>query len=233
MKHIAVIPARSGSKGLENKNIKLLNGKPLMAYTIEAATNSGVFDKIIVSTDSEEYAAIAQKYGAEIPYLRSMNLSKDTTSSWDVVNDILKFYKQKGQNYDTVCLLQPTSPLRDAEDIKGAYAMLETKKAKTIISVCETQHSPLWTNTLPENLSLESFISQDLIDKNRQSLPKYYQLNGAIYIIETSQISDNHNLYSEYSYAYIMSHTKSIDIDNLLDFLLVELIVEKTDFSKD
>lgn len=117
MKNIAVITARSGSKALVDKNIKLLAGKPLLAYTIEAAKESGCFDTIMVSTDSEKYAVIARDYGAQVPFLRSEATSSDTAGSWDVVREVICQYKELGEVFDSVCLLQPTSPLRTAEDI--------------------------------------------------------------------------------------------------------------------
>src|SRR5699024_2425689 len=121
MKNLAIIPARSGTKGLPDKNIKLLNNKPLMAYTIEVALKSKKYEQVVVSTDSEKYAKIAKKYGAHIPYIRSENLSNDTASTWDVVRDVLTYYKNKNIFYDTVSLLQPTSPFRKHQDIINAY----------------------------------------------------------------------------------------------------------------
>lgn len=148
MKNIAIITARSGSKGLKDKNIRILNGKPLMAYTIEAAIKSGMFDEIMVSTDSKEYASVAIKYGAKVPFLRTKKNSDDNASSWDVVKEVVKKYKDMGKEFNTVCMLQPTSPLRIAEDIVNGYKLFNEKKADTVIAVCETQHSPLWSNTL-------------------------------------------------------------------------------------
>lgn len=124
MKNIAIITARSGSKGLPNKNIRLLNGKPLMAYTIEAAIKSNMFDEVFVSTDSEEYADIAKEYGASVPFLRSQENAGDSSSSWDVVKETIENYKELGKVYDTVALLQPTSPLRRAEDIVAGYKLM-------------------------------------------------------------------------------------------------------------
>ena len=117
MKNLAIIPARSGSKGLKDKNIKMLSGKPLMAYTIEAAIESKMFCKVMVSTDSGNYAEIAREYGAEVPFLRSNELSGDKAGSWEVVLEVLQQYQTVGEIFDTVCLLQPTSPLRDSADI--------------------------------------------------------------------------------------------------------------------
>ena len=121
MKNIAIIPARSGSKGLPDKNIKELNRRPLIAYSIEAALNSGCFDTVMVSTDSEKYAEISRYYGAEVPFLRSEQTSSDSASSWDTVLEVLDRYESLGKTFDTFCLLQPTSPMRTADDIKSAY----------------------------------------------------------------------------------------------------------------
>ena len=126
MKNIAIIPARSGSKGLKDKNIRNLNGRPLLAWTIEAAVRSGEFDEIMVSTDSEAYAEIARRYGADVPFLRSPATATDTASSWDTVAEVLENCRERGSTFDTFCLLQPTSPLRNAEDIRNAYRDIDS-----------------------------------------------------------------------------------------------------------
>ncbi|WP_227394279.1 acylneuraminate cytidylyltransferase family protein [Jeotgalibacillus aurantiacus] len=225
MSHLAIIPARSGSKGLKDKNVKPLNRKPMMAYTIEAALNSGCFGHVIVSTDSLEYARIAEQYGAQVPYLRDASLSSDQASSWDVVEDVLGYYEQRGKTFETVCLLQPTSPLRTREDIVGAYNLMKEKEADSVVSVCETDHSPLWSNTLPLDLSLSGFISDDILSTPRQQLPVYYRLNGAIYLVKTSHLSDRVDLYHDRSYAYVMDKRHSIDIDDEMDFKIAEMLL--------
>jgi CMP-N-acetylneuraminic acid synthetase len=222
VRNIAIIPARSGSKGLKDKNIKLLNGKPLMAYTIEAAQKSNLFDEIFVSTDSEEYAKIARDFGANVPFLRNKKLSSDTASSWDVVKDLLMNYKKLGKKFDTVALLQPTSPLRKFDDIINAYAEMEIKNANAIVAVCEVDHSPLWCNTLPENNSLKNFLNQDLIEKPRQSLATYYRINGALYIVKTDYLMSTENIYKEKCYGIVMPKENSIDIDDAVDFKIAE-----------
>ena len=193
MKTIAIIPARSGSKGLKNKNIKPLNNKPLMAYTIEAAKKSGMFDEIMVSTDSEEYAKIAQEYGASVPFYRTQETSNDNSSSWDVVKEVLNNYKE---SFDLVCLLQPTSPLRIDEDIKAAFDIYTKKNAKVVISVCETEHSPLLCGQLPNDGNLNSFINIEN-NKRRQDLAKYYRLNGAIYLVDVDYLYTGKDLFSK------------------------------------
>lgn len=225
MKHIAVIPARSGSKGLKDKNIKELRGKPLMAYTIEAALSSGVFDCVHVSTDSEEYATIARECGADVPFLRMRELAGDTTSSWDALRYVINRYEELGKVFDYVTLLQPTSPMRDAEDIKNAYKLLEEKDADAVISVCELEHSIQICNTLGENGSMYQFIDSNKVGA-RQLGEKFYRLNGAIYIQKTSMLMSGENLYNENSYAYVMDKIHSIDIDDAFDFRMAQMVLE-------
>ena len=226
MQNIAIITARSGSKGLVHKNIKILNGRPLLAYTIQAALESEMFATVHVSTDSEEYAEIARKYGAEVPFLRSKINSSDEASSWDVVKEVLKNYKKMGKNFETVTLLQPTSPLRDGQDIKEAYDLLIEKKGDAVVSVVEEEHSPLLCNQLPESLSMNGFIKLEA-NRRRQDLSKYYRINGAIYILNTKMLEKEIQLYKEGCYAYIMSKEKSIDIDSELDFRFAECLMNK------
>lgn len=224
MKKIAIITARSGSKGLKDKNIKELKGKPLLAYTIEAAIQSGLFDVVHVSTDSSNYADIAKKYGADVPFLRSELNSSDTAGSWDVVKEVLRKYEELGQTFDATALLQPTSPLRDAGCIVEAYELFREKNADSVVSVVEEEHSPLLCNVLPEDLSMNGFIRKEAL-KPRQQLDKYYRLNGALYLVKTSLLAEDFDLYKEGCYAYIMPKEKSVDIDTEWDFKLAELLM--------
>lgn len=224
MNNIAIIPARSGSKGLKDKNIKELNGKPLLAYSIEAAKESNLFDEIMVSTDSEKYVEIARSFGAHVPFLRSEVNSSDKAGSWDVVLEVLENYQKLGKIFNSVCLLQPTSPLRTAQDIIEAYRLLETKKADAITSVCEADHSPLWTMTLPESQSLGEFRKQTNV-KPRQQLPSYYRLNGAIYIRKVNYINEKIQILDSNEFAYIMHREHSVDIDTELDFTIAKSII--------
>ena len=225
MRNIAIIPARSGSKGIKDKNIKDLCGKPLMAYTIEAALKSGCFDEIMVSTDSEVYAEIARKWGAAVPFLRSKLTSSDSASSWDMVDEVLSCYKNRGEVFDSFCLLQPTSPLRSSEDIVSAYDIYYKKASFAVVSVCEAEHSPLWCGHLSEGNSFEGFVDPDNIGR-RQSGDKFYRLNGAIYIVNINRFGQDKFLYKDGSIAYIMSQEKSVDIDTDIDFKLAEILIE-------
>lgn len=221
---LAIIPARSGSKGLKDKNIKELKGKPLIAYTIEAATKSGIFDTIIVSTDSQDYADIAKQYGAEVPFLRPEHLSTDTASSNDVIIHTIQELQKMNQQYDYFMLLQPTSPLRDEGDIIKACQLLIDKDANSVVSVCEAEHTPLGMNILDESLSMKDFIPKDL-NRLRQQFPKHYRMNGAIYMCNVGLFLEYKDFYGDKSYAYIMDRLKSLDIDDELDFIFLECII--------
>ena len=227
MKNIAIIPARSGSKGLKDKNIKILNGKPLMAHTIEAAIASNIFDEIFVSTDSEEYAGIAKEYGASVPFLRSEASSTDTASSWDVVKEVIENYNRLGKEFDTVALLQPTSPLRTAKDILLGYEEMKSRDAKAIVSVCEVDHSPLWCNKLPWDHSLCHFLNTDLINLPRQSLETFYRINGALYIVRIDYLVTAESIYQERCYAVVMKKQNSVDIDDEMDFKIAQTIISE------
>ena len=210
MRNIAIIPARSGSKGLKDKNIKELNGVPLMVYSIEAALKSKRFDKVFVSTDSKEYAQIAEKYGADASFLRSEDNSNDTAGSWDVVREVIRNFEQQNEYFDNIMLLQPTSPLRTEEDIKKAFQLMENKNANAILSVTEVEHSPLWCNTLEEDLCMDRFVNEKYSGMPRQMLPAYYRLNGAIYLIKKEELNAS-QMFRNKCYAYIMPNDRSID----------------------
>ena len=227
MRNIAIIIARSGSKGLKDKNIRLLNGKPLMAYTIEAALKSKCFDTVMVSTDSVKYKKIAEEYGAEVPFLRSKENSKDKTSPWEVVKEVLDKYKEMGKEFDTLCLLQPTSPLRDDKDIKKAYKLFVDKKANAIASMCELECSIHLVNKLPKSLSMDNFIPEKNYNKRRQDIEPYYRFKGALYISKVKTFYKDMNIYKHKCYAYIMDRNKSFDIDSEFDMKIVETILKR------
>jgi CMP-N,N'-diacetyllegionaminic acid synthase len=180
----------------------------------------------MVSTDSEIYASIAKKWGAEVPFLRSREASNDTASSWSVVKEVLRNYGEMGITFDTVTLLQPTSPLREAEDIVNGYKILREKDANLVVAVCEVAHSPLWANTLPENNSLTRFLKPEVVTMPRQSIPKYYRINGALYIIRVDYLLKSKDIYKEKSFALIMDRSRSIDIDDELDFDIAEVLIK-------
>lgn len=227
MKNIAIIPARSGSKGLKDKNIRTVNGKPLMAWTIEAAVNSGCFDTVHVSTDSEIYAGIARQYGADVPFLRSEERSSDTASTWTVISEVLEKYRALGQLFDSFMILQPTSPLRTSEHIRSAFAVLREKDATSVVSVCEAEHSPVKFNTIPENGSLERF-SDRRADRPRQQIETYYLINGAIYLVKTrNEVEFPGDVYADRCFGYEMDRRDSVDVDSEDDLALVEFLLSR------
>ena len=228
MKHIAIIPARSGSKGLRDKNIKSLNGLPLLAYSVVAAQRSKIFDEIMVSTDSPEYADIAQKYGANVPFLRSDKTSGDTAGSWDVVREVLNLYYEADKMFDTVCLLQPTSPLRTASDIVEAYDYFIEKDAEGVTSVCEADHPLQWTLQLSPAMSMREFRKR-IKDQPRQDLDTYYRVNGAIYIRKVTYMEQSAKILQDQEYAYIMERSHSLDIDDEQDFRMAEFFIKDID----
>ena len=225
-KYIAIIPARGGSKRLPGKNLMPIAGKPLIGWTIEAAIQSGVFSRVIVSTDNWEIAVEAAKFGAEVPFMRPEELAQDHTPSIDV---LIHAVKEVSAGYDQVAFthiacLQPTSPLRSAENIREAAQLLEEKQADAVISVCRTEHSPLWSNTLPESLSLDHFIPEHIQKTPSQELPSFYRLNGAIYFCLIDRMVQEKTLFLQSNaYAYIMNRKDSIDIDDQVDFDLAGL----------
>ena len=226
MRNLAIIPARSGSKGVKDKNIKILNGKPLMAYTIETALQSGEFAEVMVSTDSEKYAEIAKRNGANVPFLRSEDTASDGASTWDTVREVLDRYRELGFEFDTFCVLQPTSPLREAEDIRKAYELYRNKAGFAVVSVCEAEHSPIWCGQLPQDGSLDGFIPEEHM-LQRQKYGKFYRPNGAIYIVNIKRFQNDTYLYQQGSFAYIMEPEKSLDIDTELDFRFAEMLMQE------
>ena len=229
MKIIAIIPARSGSKGLPDKNIKIVCGRPLIDYTIKAAIDSECFETIMVSTDSKKYAEIAMECGADVPFMRSNTTSGDAAGSWDVVREILKNYEEMGIIYDYVALLQPTSPLRSAKDIKAAVRMLDMEAVNNVVSVTETEHPIQWCFPLPTDCSMSEYAKSPYNNVRRQELKKHYQENGAIYLVSANKIlSNNYNLYKDKCYAYIMPRERSIDIDTKMDLTILEAIISES-----
>lgn len=218
MNNLAIIPARSGSKGLEDKNIMVLGDKPLLAYSIDSANRSECFTEVMVSTDSGSYAEIAQRYGAKVPFMRSETTSSDSAGSWEVVLEVLKNYQRIGMLFDTVCLLQPTSPLRRSDDIQAAYRLYKELNAEAVTSVCEVDHSPLWMMSLPSDHSMKEFRNKCGEIIPRQQLQRYYRLNGAIYIRKIRYTDHKIIICDKDEYAYVMNRKNSVDIDTMEEF---------------
>lgn len=216
---VAIIPARGGSKRLPRKNILPLAGKPLIAWSIDTAIRSRYIDNVIVSTEDDEIALIANQFGENISSLRPSELASDTASTESVILHELNKLEVAA---DIVLILQPTSPLRTTENIDEALKLFIDKDAYSIVSVTECEHSPQWSNILPENDSMENFIKPSLL-KRSQDLDCFYRLNGALYIYDVATITKEAALtYNSRSFAYKMTKRASVDIDDIHDFELAE-----------
>jgi N-acylneuraminate cytidylyltransferase/CMP-N,N'-diacetyllegionaminic acid synthase len=224
---LGFIPARAGSKGVPGKNIRSLAGKPLIVHTIETARASGIFDYLLVSTDGEEIAKIAREAGAEVPFMRPPELATDTARGIDVLFHAMAWCAENRRLYDWVMVLQPTSPLRAVEDILGACRLMLDRNARAVVSVCEVDHHPWWCNTLPEDLNMENFIRSGVLNLNRQELPVFYRVNGAIYLGEWEFIKKQKSWYGSLTYAYIMPRERSVDIDSEADFALAAIMIKQ------
>jgi len=230
---LALIPARGGSKGIPNKNIRPLLGKPLIAYTINAAIGSKVFDRIIISTDSPEIKKVSLEYGAEVPFMRPKNLAQDNTPMIPVIQHALKFLKGKENIYpDIIVLLQPTSPLRKPEHIRLTLDKFLKSGADSVITVCETRQSPY--SMLKFSKDKISYFTKDAFTKSgkerytrRQDLPKVYISSGAVYITRPDIITRENKILGQDTRAVIMKQEDSIDVDTLIDFKLAELILRE------
>ena len=219
---LALILARGGSKRLPRKNVLDLNGKPLLAYSIDAGLQSAYIDKVIVSSDDEEILSISKKYGADV-LKRPDALANDTATSFDAVKHAI----ENVDRYDYIILLQPTSPLRNAQHIDESIELLKYKGADAVVSVCEMEHSPLWSNTLPQDGSMQGFLRDEVLNKRSQDLEKYYRLNGAIYICKTDKLLKEKSFFlKENIFAYVMDKESSIDIDEEIDFKIAKALIQ-------
>ena len=224
---IAIIPARAGSKRLPGKNIKCLAGKPLIAWTIEAAINCKLFDDVIVSTDSEAIAEIAIEYGATVPGLRPITLSCDNSSTNDVISYVVESYEEsKGKSVNTITLLQPTSPLRNENHIIEAHKLMLKFNVSAVVSVCLVEFPIEFCNKLDRNNKLKGFMKEEDI-KRSQDFDDYYRINGAIYMFQRRYVGRLLELYKFDGIATIMDSGSSIDIDTVDDFEYAEFKLNK------
>lgn len=227
MKVAAIIPARGGSKGLPKKNIKLLDGKPLIAYTIEEAKKSQYIVDVYVSTDDKAIADIAIEYGAKVPYMRPDELSSDSSPTIDAILHMTDWIIHNDSiSPDIICVLQCTSPLRRAFDINRAIKKLIDTDMDACVSVCEAEVNPYWTNVFVGD-TLEYFLEEGKKITKRQDLPKVYRQNGAVYAVKIEVLLKEKTLEPKNITGYIMNNTDSIDIDTIEDFILAEFLIQK------
>ena len=220
---LAIIPARGGSKRLPRKNILNLCGKPLISWSIEAGLKSKYIDKVVVSSDDTEILNISNELKVQV-IKRPDELASDTSTSFDAVKHAI----DNLESYEYILLLQPTSPLRNENHIDKAIEILEEKNADAVVSVCEMNHNLLLSNTLDDSLSMEGFISDNLLNNRRQDLKKHYRLNGAIYLCKTDKLLKEKSFFLKKNiFAYVMNSNNSIDIDRKEDFELASLYLSQ------
>lgn len=215
---LAIIPARGGSKGLPGKHNRDLNGKPLIAWTIETALQSAYLDRVILSSDCESIIRTARSYGCEVPYVRDPILAQDETPMMDVIFDAI----DRCPGYEWTVLLQPTSPLRLVSDIDNALQQCVHYKAPACVSVCAAQEKPHWMYTISDEQKMHPLFAEHARATRRQDLPIYYSLNGALYIAKTEWLLRSRDFLGSDTIAYIMPVERSIDIDTARDFFYLQ-----------
>lgn len=226
MNIVAIIPARGGSKGLIRKNVLPLNGKPLIAYSIEAALKLKEVKRVIVSTDDQEIADIAKKYGAEVPFLRPESLASDTATTIDVLKHTIEFLKEEeGYSTDHVLLLQPTSPLRSEKHAKEALNLYLENQCP-VVSVCLADTHPYLMRVKQGDYLLPFMEQPDQKATRRQDLPEVYELNGAIYFTDHHHLMNESAIYKDKVIPYVMDKRSSVDIDDEIDFKLAEVLLK-------
>jgi len=218
---LAIITARASSKGVVGKNIRTVMGKPLIAWTIEAANASNYIDKLVISTDGEEIMEVARTYGCDVPFKRPDELSNDTATSVDVVIHTIQMLEQ---DFDYILLLQPTSPLRTAIDIDNAIVQFVSSGVSSLISVTKAKESPYAIHTIKNN-TLKPLINTEKKPHRRQDGPDYYVVNGAIYLIETDVLMSEKSFLQSDTQVFIMPRSRSIDLDTEQDFQYLEYII--------
>ena len=230
MRNVALIPARAGSKTVAKKNIKLLNGIPLIAYTIKMALKNPRINKVIVSTDDEEIAGIAKKYGAEVPFLRPVELAQDNTPDRPVILHTLTWLKKNEQfEPDLLIYLRPTSPFKTNPIIDECLNMIESEKELTslrTVNIAEGTDHPYWMFKNENNL-LKPFIDNIRISKyyQRQLLPSCYKLNGVVDILKPNIVNNNENIFGNNIGFVEIDRLNAIDIDDELDFSFAEFLI--------
>jgi CMP-N,N'-diacetyllegionaminic acid synthase len=219
---LAVIPARGGSKGVPRKNVRELNGKPLIAWTIQEARQSQYIDRLILSSDDDEIIQVAQEWGCEVPFKRPKELASDQTPG---ISPVLHAVQQC-PDHDYVVLLQPTSPLRSVSDIDGCIQKCIAQGAPACVSVAESQHSPYWMYTLDSLNHMNPLIGNHAPVLRRQDSPSIYMLNGAVYVARTDWLIEHKTFVGQDTLGYPMTLERSIDIDSEIDLVIADYLLQ-------
>lgn len=223
---LAIIPARGGSKGIPHKNIIDIYGKPLIQYSIECAKNSKYIDRTIISTDNLRIKEVAEKFGGDVPFLRPEELAQDTSKTIDCLVHAVNWLKEKGEEYDYLVLLQNTVPLRKSWQVDEAIERIFASNERSLVSITEVEENPVLMRTLNEDGTVKNMLQVNSTMR-RQDFPKFYRVDGAIYI---QKLDENFNLETSLNdgrLAYIMEEKYSVDIDTYLDIQKIEYYLEK------
>lgn len=228
MRVLGIIPARGGSKGVHRKNIRPLCGKPLLAYTAEAAASAAKLTRTILSTDDEEIADIGRSLGIDVPFMRPVELAEDATATFPVILHAVTKLESLGEYYDAICLLQPTNPLRRAEDIDSCIEMMETTGADSVISILPVPHvyNPKWVywRLADGEMKLSSGDAEPVT--RRQDLPAAFHREGSVYVTKRSVLTEYGNLYGGNVRGYEIDEANSINIDTQDDWHQAEAMIK-------
>lgn len=224
---LGVIPARGGSKGISRKNIRLLGGRPLLQYTIEAALSAGQLSRVLVSTEDAAIAELAQRLGAEVPFRRPLELAQDHTPTLPVVEHALRWCEAQDGPFDAVCLLQPTSPFRRAEDIDGSIELLRQSGADAVVTVLPvpSEHNPHWVYFTRPDGSLHLSTGEAAPISRRQDLPPAFHRDGSIYITRRHVLVDTKSLYGTRVVGYPVDPSQSVNLDDEEDWRRAESLL--------
>jgi CMP-N,N'-diacetyllegionaminic acid synthase len=216
---LGVIPARGGSKGLPRKNIRMLAGKPLLAYTAEAALAARRLTRVVLTTDDEEIAEVGRQWGIEVPFLRPAELAEDDTPTLPVVQHAVRWLEQRGDSFDSVCLLQPTNPLRRAEHIDACIELLDSSGADAVVTVLPVpaEHNPHWVYFRNPEGILKLSTGESVPVARRQDLPPAFHREGSVYVTRRRVLIEQNSLYGERLVGYPMDPAESVNIDCLAD----------------
>ena len=226
MKKLVIIPARGGSKGIPHKNIKPLDGKPLIYYTIDVARQIVSDEDICVSTDDQEIIKCVEDYGLKVPFVRPDELASDTAGTYEVLLHALDFYEKQEKNYDVVLLLQNTSPFRTANQVKEAL-MLYRPDIDMVVSVKECPANPYY-NVFEEDQQGYLHVSKgDGTIFRRQEAPKVFEYNGAIYIMNSTKLKTTHMHKMQKRVKYVMDDYSSFDLDTMWDWQMAEALIKE------
>lgn len=227
MRILGLIPARGGSKGVPRKNVRDLCGKPLIAYTIEAARGCAALTRVVLSTDDPEIAKTGKLYGADVPFLRMAELARDDTPMLPVVRDAVERLEAQGDRYDAICLLQPTNPLRTPEDIDACVSILKSSGADCVVSVLPvpSEHHPYWVYFADDGGALRLVNGDPAPVSRRQALPPAFHREGSVYVVRRDVLMERNTLYGDRVVGHLMESRRSVNIDTLEDWERAEALL--------